>query len=342
MVVVMRSDATEKDIENVARHLEKYGIDPLVVKGAEQATIQMRGDEKKVPQDEIEELPGVEKVIFISKPYKFASREYMPEGRKINISKNITIGKDFLIMAGPCAVESRDMILKTAEHVKKNGAHILRGGAFKPRTQPGMFEGLGEEALKYLAEARDLHGLPVVTEIMDAADIALFEKYDVDIYQVGARNAKNYRLLDALSRINKPVLLKRGEQMNYADWLLSAERILYGGNENVILCERGTATAATNGYTRNMLDLEAIAVIRKNSSLPIIIDPSHAVGSSELIPTACYMAATGLADGIIVEVHPNPSEALCDGKQSLSFAQFEKMAKNAMSIYNYAKNIVEK
>src|SRR5581483_784686 len=270
--------------------------------------------------EKLEMLPGVERTHRVTKPYKLASRDFKPVSTVVQIG-DLSIGEDeFVVMAGPCSVESREQVLQTAHAVKAAGARVLRGGAYKPRTSPYSFQGLGEEGLRYLAEAREKTGLPIITEVLDTADVPLVAEY-TDILQLGTRNMQNFALLRAVGQVNKPVMLKRGMSATIEEWLMAAEYILHGGNHQVILCERGIRTFET--AARNTLDLSAIPIVKKLSHLPVMADPSHATGKWYLVkPMAMAAAAVG-ADGLIIEVHPDPDNALSDGPQSLNLDNFD-------------------
>lgn len=322
MIVVMKKDYKEKELKALLKRIETLGLSGHLSQGAERTVIGVVG---KVPpdlKDNLELFPGVEDVIPISRPYKLSSREFQQEDTIIKIG-DITIGgKDVVVIAGPCAVESEKQVIDTAVAVKAAGAHILRGGAFKPSTSPYQFRGIGEEGLKLLALARKETGLPIITEIMSPEDVELVVSY-ADILQIGTRNMQNYRLLDKVGKAKKPVLLKRGMSATIQEWLLSAEYILSQGNRDVILCERGIRTFET--YTRNTMDVSAIPIIKKISHLPIIADPSHGTGKWYLVTPLSLAAAAAGADGIMVEVHPNPDVALKDGAQSLTFENFQNL-----------------
>jgi 3-deoxy-7-phosphoheptulonate synthase len=270
----------------------------------------------------LEAIPGVEKVLPVLKPYKLASREFRNENTIIKIGTAEIGGRKVVVMAGPCAVENKTLLIETAKEVKAAGASFIRGGAFKPRTSPYSFQGLGEEGLTYLAEARERTGLPVVTEVMDPRDMDAIVKY-ADIIQIGARNMQNFRLLKEVGAYHKPVVLKRGISATIKEWLMSAEYIMAGGNHNVILCERGIRTYET--ATRNTLDLSAVPVLKQLTHLPVIVDPSHAVGKWDLVAPMAKAAVAAGADGLIIEVHPNPEEALSDGEQSLKPKMFKQL-----------------
>ncbi len=329
MLVVMKSDASVSEIGAVIKSVEALGLKPHPSRGPEQTIIGVIGDEKTAGLDGLAKMAGVEQVVPITKSFKLVNKEFRP-GRTAFKVNNVTIGGDaFVVMAGPCAVESRDQILSTARAVKEAGAHILRGGAFKPRTSPYSFQGLGEEGLKLLAAARDETQLPVITEVTSPELVDLVSEY-ADILQVGARNMQNYALLEAVGKVRKPVLLKRGLMSTIEELLLAAEYILSNGNSQVMLCERGIRSFEK--ATRNTLDISAVAVIKKNSHLPVIVDPSHGTGHREFVPAAARAAVAAGADGILVEVHPSPENALSDGDQSLSFDEFREMMKGIVPV----------
>lgn len=325
MLVVMKRDATVSDIGAVLKSIEGLGLQPHPSKGPEQTIIGVIGGDENPALLDLSKMRGVEQVVPVKKKYKLVNKEFKPGATVIKVGgvNGVSIGGDeFVVMAGPCAVESRDQIIATAEAVKAAGAHILRGGAFKPRTSPYSFQGLGEEGLKLLGEARERTGLPIVTEVMSPELVDLVNEY-ADVLQIGARNMQNYALLEAVGRVRKPVLLKRGLMSTIEELLLAAEYILSNGNSQVLLCERGIRSFER--ATRNTLDISAVPVIKKNSHLPIIVDPSHGTGYREYVPAAACAAVAAGADGIIVEVHPSPENALSDGIQSLSFDEFHDM-----------------
>ncbi len=324
MVIVMKAGAEQQDIDAVIARIREFNYQPHPIQGTERTVIAAIGDERgKHELQQLESMRGVDRVVPILEPYKLSGSEIRPGQRtKIQIG-DVEIGGDALIlMAGPCSVESREQILESAEIVKEAGAQILRGGAFKPRTSPYSFQGLGEEGLQYLAEARDKTGLLVITELMDSHDLRLVEQY-TDIIQIGARNMQNYALLSRLGETKKPVMLKRGMMSEVNELLLSAEYILSEGNYNVILCERGIRTFET--ATRNTFDLNAIPVIKRMSHLPIIADPSHGTGHWEYVNPMAKAAVAAGADGLMIEVHPNPETALSDGAQSLRPDKFRQL-----------------
>jgi 3-deoxy-7-phosphoheptulonate synthase len=319
MIVVMRPTATQEEVDGVRRTVEEHGLEAFLSVGEERTVIGVVGsDVERVSH--LGTLPGVEQVIRISTPYKLASSEHQKERTRVRVNGvELGLGQELVVMAGPCAVESREQLFETARTVKREGARVLRGGAFKPRTSPYSFQGLGMPALRLLDEAHREYGLPVISEVLDPADVPAFEEY-VDILQVGTRNMHNFVLLKAVGQARRPVLLKRGLSATIEEWLLAAEYVMASGNPNVILCERGIRTFET--ATRNTLDLSAVPVLRSRTHLPIIVDPSHGTGHRTLVgPMALAGAAVG-ADGLIIEVHPDPANARSDGDQSLSFEEF--------------------
>jgi 3-deoxy-7-phosphoheptulonate synthase len=321
MVVVMEERATEAQIEKVVANLVEQGMDVHRSTGVNRSVLGVVGAHRVDPAL-IEVMDGVHEVLRITEPYKLASRTFKPEGTVVTIDDVRIGGDEVVVMAGPCSAETEEQVFTTAAAVKKAGAKILRGGAFKPRSSPYSFQGLGEEGLRMLREAADHENMKLVSEVMDVSQIDVVGRYS-DIYQVGARNMQNFTLLRELGRTRKPVLLKRGIAATIEEWLLSAEYILAGGNTDVILCERGIRTFES--FTRNTLDISAIPVVKKLSHLPIITDPSHATGNRNMVaPMARGSVAAG-ADGIIVEVHCNPDKALSDGAQSMFPAQFDRV-----------------
>ncbi len=323
MIVVMRTGSTEAEIQAVRERIESHGLQSHLSQGAERTVIGVVGQILSNLQTELERLPGVAEVVRISKPYKLSTREFKEGNTTVKVGGAVIGGSEPIIFAGPCAVESEEQLMSTAKAVKEQGAKILRGGAFKPRTSPYSFRGLGVQGLKLLAEAGEKFGMPVVTEVMSPEDVGMVASY-ADILQIGARNAQNFNLLDAVGKIDKPVLLKRGFSSSYEEWLLAAEYVLSGGNSQVILCERGIRTFES--YTRFTLDLAAVPAIKKLSHLPIIVDPSHSTGSWDLVIPVSLAAVAAGAHGIIVDVHPNPAVAKCDGAQALSFENFHNLA----------------
>jgi 3-deoxy-7-phosphoheptulonate synthase len=319
MIVVMSSDATSEQIDTVMRKIEEFGLKVHPIYGVEKTVIGVIGDNKTKIVETMVGYPGVENIIPILKPYKFAARDTRPQDSVIEVRGVMIGGGRLTVMAGPCAVESREQILNTARMVKMAGGSILRGGAFKPRSSPYSFQGLGEEGLKYLAEAREETSLPIITELTDPRNIDLFCEY-ADIIQIGARNMQNFILLTEVGKSGHPVLLKRGPSARIEELLLAAEYIIKEGNSQIILCERGISTFET--HTRNTLDLSAVAVLKRLTHLPVVVDPSHAVGISGIVPDMCYAAVAAGADGLLIEIHPSPNSALCDGSQSLGFEEF--------------------
>ncbi len=322
MIVVMKGTATVKEIGAVIKAIEDHGFRPHVSKGGERAIIGVIGNERKVEPEAFEGLPAVERVIPILKPFKLASREFKAEDTIVDIEGVPVGGKEIIVMAGPCAVETQEQVMATAKCVKAAGARILRGGAYKPRTSPYAFQGLGHEGIEFLVNARKETGLKIVTEILSTNELDYMVQF-ADILQVGARNMQNFTLLEELGKVNKPILLKRGMMSTLEELLMSAEYILSKGNYHVILCERGIRTFER--YTRNTLDISAVPVIKRLSHLPIVVDPSHAAGERAPILALSRAAVAAGADGLIIEVHPNPEKALCDGPQSLHFDEFEAL-----------------
>ncbi|NWF52763.1 MAG: 3-deoxy-7-phosphoheptulonate synthase [Nitrospirae bacterium] len=324
-IIVLKPNATEEDIRRIVKKLESRGLGVNISKGTERTVIGVIGDTSKISEEEedaIRVMPGIEDVMRILKPYKLASRDFKADDTTVDIEGKVIGGRKIQIIAGPCAVESRTMIINIAEKVKEAGASFLRGGAFKPRTSPYSFQGLGEEGLKYLAEARERTGLPVVTELMDPRDIEVVIKY-ADIVQIGARNMQNFRLLLEVGSRDKPILLKRGFSATIKEWLMAAEYIMSKGNQKIILCERGVRTFET--ATRNTLDLSAVPVLKQLTHLPVVVDPSHGVGKWDLVAPMSKAAVAAGADGLLIEVHMNPEEALSDGEQSLKPDYFKKL-----------------
>ncbi len=322
MIIVVRPDATAEQVDHIIKKIKDLGLQAHVSKGTERTIIGAIGDEAILQSVPLEAIPGVEKVLPILKPFKLASRDFRKENTVVSVGSATIGGVKIVVMAGPCAVENKTLLVEIAKDVKEAGATLLRGGAFKPRTSPYAFQGLEEEGLKYLAEARERTGLPIVTEVMDPRDIDMIAKY-ADVLQIGARNMQNFRLLKEVGLYKKPVLLKRGISATIKEWLMSAEYIMSGGNHNVILCERGIRTYET--ATRNTLDLSAIPVLKQMTHLPVIVDPSHAVGKWDLVAPMAKAAVAAGADGLIIEVHSNPEEALCDGEQSLKPKSFKQL-----------------
>jgi 3-deoxy-7-phosphoheptulonate synthase len=322
MIIVLRPDASPEQVNHIIEKVQKLGLTPHVSKGTERTIIGVIGPEEVLAVTPLEVFPGVERVMPVLAPYKLVSREFRAEGSEIDLGRGVKIGgKKIVVMAGPCAVEDIKTLEDTAILVKKAGATVLRGGAFKPRTSPYSFQGLGEEGLKYLNKVGNDLGLVTVSEVMDPRDVCLVAKY-IDILQIGARNMQNFNLLKEVGQTKKPVLLKRGLSCTIKELLMSAEYIAAGGNLNIILCERGIRTF--EDFTRNTLDISAVPVVKQLSHLPIIVDPSHAAGKWGLVPALSKAAVACGADGLIIEVHSHPEDAKSDGAQSLkpdNFAQ---------------------
>ena len=319
MIIVMNPGVQEEEIEQVVAKLKKVGLGVHLSVGEHRTIIGAIGDRKLVMSMGLEALQFVEKLVAISHPFKLVSRDFKPENSVFSIGGSTIGNADIMVMAGPCAVESEEQVMEAAYGVRAAGARVLRGGAFKPRTSPYSFQGLEEEGLKILAKAREKTGLLIVTEVTNQHTVDVVNEY-ADIIQVGARNMQNYYLLRELGRLHKPILLKRGLSATIEEWLMAAEYIMSEGNYQVILCERGIRTFET--YTRNTLDLSAVAVVKQLSHLPVVVDPSHGTGSWRFVPAMSRAAVAAGADGLMVEVHPRPEEALSDGPQSLTIENF--------------------
>lgn len=322
MIIVMKPDHTQEDLQKVVRRLEDFGLKAHISQGEHRTIVGAIGDEQVLREVPLESMPGVEKVMPILKPYKLVSREFKPDDTVIKVNGYAIGGKKIQIFAGPCAVEGREMLEEVAKALRPLGVNFLRGGAFKPRTSPYSFQGLGKQALEYLARVREETGMLIVTELMDPRDTVLVCKY-ADIVQIGTRNMQNFKLLTEVGNIEKPVLLKRGMSATIKELLMSAEYIVSQGNEKVILCERGIRTFETE--TRNTLDLSAVPLLKQLTHLPVIVDPSHGVGRADLVPAMARAAIAAGADGLMIEVHPKPEEALSDGSQSLRPEEFSKL-----------------
>ena len=331
MIVVMAPGSTPEQVDAVRSQLSERGLRAHLSEGVERVVIGVIGQIYPELQNEMEAMSGVSEVVRISKPYKLASREFHPDETVIDIGGGAARigGGEFCVFAGPCAIENEEQVMATARAVKAAGATVLRGGAFKPRTSPYSFRGMGEDGLKLMAAAREETGLPLITEVMSERDVGLVERY-CDVLQVGARNMQNFALLDELSHTRKPVMVKRGFSATYEDWLLAAEYVMAGGNTDVILCERGVRTFES--YTRNTMDINAVPAIRRLSHLPIVADPSHATGKWYLVSPIAYASVAAGADGLIIEVHPNPDTAMSDGGQSLTFENFASLMERAAAI----------
>lgn len=329
MMVVMKSGHSRDEFDGVMRRLEEVGLSGHPIEGAERTVIGVVGIVYPELSDELETMPGVDSTVRISSPYKLCSREFKPADTIVDVN-GVKVGAGTVtVIAGPCAVESDEQVMTTARAVKERGASMLRGGAFKPRTSPYSFRGLEEEGLKLLAQARAETGLPVCTEVMSEATVDVVARY-ADVMQIGTRNAQNFFLLEEVAKVGKPVLLKRGMSASVMDWLLAAEYILAKGNRNVILCERGIRTFET--ATRNTMDINAIPLVKELSHLPVIADPSHGTGKWHLVEPVCLGMVAAGADGLILEVHPNPDHALSDGAQSLTFDSFERVMQRTATV----------
>jgi 3-deoxy-7-phosphoheptulonate synthase len=329
MMIIMRSDATQDQIAHVVERVESVGLRAHLSRGEERTVIGAIGDGRPVNRDQFMRLQGVDRVVPISRPYKLASREFRTENSIFPLDGVHAGGKDVIIIAGPCSVESRSQLLETAIAVREAGAHALRGGAYKPRTSPYSFQGLGEEGLELLAEAREITGMPVVTEVMSPEQIPLVAQY-ADVLQIGARNMQNFTLLHAAGESQQPVLLKRGMMATVEELLMAAEYILSHGNRRILLCERGIRTF--ENATRNTTDINAVPVLKSLTHLPVILDPSHSTGHWEYVSAVARAGIAAGADGLIVEVHPNPDEALSDGVQSLKPERFVELVHQIKAI----------
>ena len=320
MIIITRVDITDEELDHIRERVEAAGLHTHLSRGERRTIIGCIGDEARLQEVPLKSLPGVESVMPVLKPYKLASKEFSANNTLVRVGSNATIGSDVLtVIAGPCSVENRTMLHETAYAVQAAGATILRGGAFKPRTSPYSFQGLGKQALELLAEVRAETGLPVVTEVLDTRDVDIVAEH-ADMMQVGARNMQNFALLSELGRVQRPVLLKRGLSATISELLMSAEYIMAHGNHQVVLCERGIRTYER--ATRNTLDVSAIPVLKRETHLPVIVDPSHAGGDAELGAPLAFAAVAAGADGLIIEVHPDPESALSDGDQSLNPGAF--------------------
>ncbi len=331
MIIIMRPDATEEQVNYVVEKLKVHGFGTHLSKGVERTVIGAIGDKSAIELETIQMLPGVSEIVPIRKPYKLVSREFQKADTVVKISERLSIGagQKIAVIAGPCSVESEQAIIEVAAEVKKAGAAALRGGAYKPRTSPYSFQGHGKKGLEMLKKAKEKTGLPIVTELLDTRDAELVAQY-ADVIQIGARNMQNFILLREVGKMKKPVLLKRGGGATIEELLMSAEYIMSEGNHNIILCERGIRTIET--YTRNTLDLSAVPVIKKLSHLPVIVDPSHGTGKWDLVAPMSLAAIAAGADGLIIEVHPNPAEAMSDGPQSLKPETFSALMKQLQAV----------
>jgi 3-deoxy-7-phosphoheptulonate synthase len=329
MMIIMRSDASSEQVSSVVQRVESLGLQGHLSQGVERTVIGIVGDRRHVTEAQFVHLPGVDRVVPISRPYKLTSREFKPDNSVFPLDGVGVGGNEVVIIAGPCSVESRSQLLEIAHAVREAGAHALRGGAFKPRTSPYSFQGLGEAGLVMLAEAREETGMPVVTEIMSPDQIGLLTRY-ADVLQIGARNMQNYSLLHAVGESQHPVLLKRGLMATVEELLMAAEYVLSHGNRRVMLCERGIRTFETS--TRNTTDINAIPVLKSLTHLPVFLDPSHSTGHWEYVHAIARAGIAAGADGLVVEVHQNPSEAFSDGEQSLKPERFAKMVREVCAI----------
>jgi 3-deoxy-7-phosphoheptulonate synthase len=338
MVIVMQANASEQQITQVAQFINQHGARAHISQGEERTIIGVIGYKHNVRREHVQTLPGVEKVIPISKPYKLVSREFKKDNTLISLNGVTIGGKDPVIIAGPCSVEDESQILETARIVKENGGHLLRGGAYKPRSSPYTFQGLGEEGLKYLKKAKEETGLYIVTEVLEAMYVPLVAEF-ADILQIGARNMQNYELLKAVGRTKKPVLLKRGMSAQLTEFLMSAEYIMSEGNNQIILCERGIRTFVE--YSRNTLDLNVVPAIKNISHLPIFVDPSHGTGRRDLIEPLSLAALAVGADGLMIEVHPRPEQAWSDADQTLDPVAFKHLMKRIKHFMAWQQKFVE-
>ena len=330
MIIVFKREATDKDVDNLLKKIEEWGLKVMISRGAERTIVGVIGPEDVIRLQPLEVFPGVDKVMSVLTPYKLASREFKKEDSVVEINESVDVGsKKVLVIAGPCSIESKEQLEQVAGRVKEAGALVLRGGAFKPRSSPYTFQGLGEEGLKILRDVSGKFEMATVTEVMDTRDVELVAKY-ADILQIGARNMQNFNLLKEVGQTKKPVILKRGLSATVKELLMSAEYILAGGNFNVILCERGIRTF--EDFTRNTLDISAVPCIKMLSHLPVIVDPSHAAGKRELVAPLSKAAVACGVDGLMVEVHSNPQEALSDGPQQLLPDDFSDLMKDLRKI----------
>ena len=325
MIVVLKKGISQQQIDQISQRLENQGVTVSPVVGADLTILGLVGDTSKIDPTQIEADRNVERIMHVAEPFKKANRAFHPEDTVVDVLGHPVGGQKLTVIAGPCSVESKEQIISVAQSVKASGAHLLRGGAFKPRTSPYAFQGMKYQGLELLMEAKAATGLPIVSEIMSPGDIEIFER-EVDVIQVGARNMQNFDLLKQLGKIKKPILLKRGLSATIEEWLMSAEYIMAGGNENVILCERGIRTFET--YTRNTIDLGAVPAVKKLSHLPILVDPSHATGKWWMVEPLAKAAIAVGADGLMIEVHNDPEHALCDGQQSIKPQVFDSVMRD--------------
>jgi 3-deoxy-7-phosphoheptulonate synthase len=330
VIIVMQPEAGNNEIEAVETKIRAHGLEVHISRGTERTLIGAVGEERKLDPEMFDPMPGVEKSMHIVKQYKIVAREWHKANTIVDVS-GIPIGSNTLqVIGGPCSVETAPQMAASAEAVKSAGARLMRGGAFKPRTSPYTFQGKGVEGLDLLRSAGDAHGLPIVTELMDVRMLETFLRYDVDVIQIGTRNMQNFDLLREVGRVNRPVILKRGMSATISEWLMAAEYIAAGGNHNIIFCERGIRTFET-AY-RNVLDVTAIPVLKRETHLPVIVDPSHAGGKAWMVPALSCAAVAAGADGLLIEVHPNPCEAWCDADQALTPAEFASLMRQLRAI----------
>lgn len=335
MIIILKPDPDKEQMENLIFWLESNGVIVQIHNGSSSIIIGIVGDTSKLDIEAIEALDIVESVKRIQEPYKNANRKFHPEDTVVDLGTTRIGGGGLTLMAGPCSVESEEQVISIARAVKASGATLLRGGAFKPRTSPYAFQGLGEEGLTLLKAARSDTGLPIISEIMDISQLPLFE--EIDVIQVGARNMQNFDLLKALGHQDRPVMIKRGMSATYEEWLMSAEYVMAGGNQNVILCERGIRTF--ENYTRNTLDIASVPILRRLTHLPIIVDPSHATGKSWLVEPLSKASVAAGADGLLIEVHNDPEHALCDGTQSIKPEVFDQLARHLLSLQGFMRSL---
>jgi 3-deoxy-7-phosphoheptulonate synthase len=334
MLIVMHHNATKAQVKNVAETVKSLGFTAKVMPGADRTAIGVIGNQGWVDESPFADLPGILQIIHVTKPYKLVSRDFHPRDSVVRIRKGLSVGgrNPFLIIAGPCAVESREQIMKTARFLTRQGIHVLRGGAYKPRTSPHSFQGLREEGIRLLAEVREKTGIATVTEVMSPEHVDFVSRH-VDILQIGARNMQNFDLLKEAGRSKRPVILKRGLSATVEEWVASAEYIMLGGNKRIILCERGIRTFET--ATRNTSDLAVIPLVKEITHLPVIFDPSHATGSRSLVPPVAQAAVVAGAHGLMIEVHPDPEHATSDGPQPLNFREFTALKKKLYALVRF-------
>jgi 3-deoxy-7-phosphoheptulonate synthase len=332
MIIVMNNGASEEQIDGVVKKIREFGLEANVSRGTERTVIGAIGDERKLDQELIDALPGVEQSMHIVKPYKIVGREWHKQDTVIDIKGVLLGGKQIQVIGGPCSVETQVQMDDSAKYVAEAGCRLMRGGAFKPRTSPYAFQGKGVEGLDMFRRAADKHKLPIVTELMDARMLDSFLEYGVDVIQIGTRNMQNFELLKEVGKVSTPVILKRGMSATISEWLMAAEYIAAGGNHNIIFCERGIRTFET--YYRNVLDVTAIPVLKKETHLPVIVDPSHAGGKAWMVPALSRAAIAAGADGLLVEMHPKPCEAWCDADQALDPGELKSLMAELGGIAN--------